>query len=519
MAHPAHRCYNYYKSIGAGVEMYSAEKQAFFDFCESQHMAVTFDDLRLVNDRMSEASAAEADLSSHFSRNIELKVPIVSSPMDTITESSMAIAMAKLGGLGIIHAGLDVEEQAKEVERVKWHLNGLIRTPITAFPHRTVAEMESLCELRGFDFRSFPVVDPDSNRLLGMFTQSDFDYCEDRSERIEEGMTPLAEVQTASVGIDHEEAYKIMRENGKLSALPLVHEDGRIGGLYIKSDVMRLVHGNPENYNLDADGRLLVGAAVPTDPQQAADRLWAMRGYVDVVVIDTARGNSRHMLPTLNKLKETIEVLKETDEAVDIVAGNISNGGPAKTLYEAGADGLRVGQGGGSICTTRRNTGTGTPQVTAVYRCVNAVNGEIPVCSDGGIKDPGDISIALAAGANSVMMGRMLAATKETPGEVIVENGELKKSLRGMGSPSALAESAASRQRYSTDGDTPAPEGVETMLSYRGSVADVVRQYIKYLRSSLEYVGAPDIDSHRWRTNFDFITNAGLRESHPHDLT
>lgn len=497
--------------------MFSPEKQAFFDTYEQQHMALTFDDVRLLNDRMSMVGAAEIDLSSHFSRNIELKIPMVSSPMDTITESSMAIAMAKLGGLGVIHAALDIEEQAKEVERVKWHLNGVIRTPITVRPEQTVAEVERLCELKGFDFRSFPVVDSD-NKLLGMFTQSDFDYCEDRSETIEQGMTPLAEVQTAPAGISHEGAYDAMRANGKLSALPLINEDGTIGGLYIKSDVLRLVQGNPENYNLDRDGRLLVGAAVPTDPEQAADRLWAMRGYVDFVVIDTARGNSKHMPPTLDKLQEMIEMLKETDESVDVIAGNISHGVPARALYEAGADGLRVGQGGGSICTTRRNTGTGTPQVTAVYRCAEAVGDEIPVCSDGGIKEPGDIAIALAAGASSVMMGRMLAATKETPGDVIVENGELRKSLRGMGSPSALAESAASRQRYSSDGSTPAPEGVETMLPYRGSVVEIVQQYVKYLRSSLEYVGAPDIGSHRRETNFDFITNAGLRESHPHDI-
>ncbi len=497
--------------------MFSPEKQMFFDFYEQQHMALTFDDLRLVNDRMSDVSAAEVDLSSRFSRNIELKVPMVSSPMDTVTESSMAIAMAKLGGLGIIHAGLDAGEQAKEVRRVKWNLNGVIRTPITVHEDDTVEAVLGMCDERGFDFRSFPVIDS-GDRLVGMFTQSDFEYCEDVTENIAVGMTPIEDVVTAPAGISPEDAYATMRDNNKLSALPLVTEDGRIGGLYIKSDVLRIAKGNPENYNLDHDGRLLVGAAVPTDSDQAIERLDAMKGYVDVVVIDTARGNSKHVRPTTLALRTVINNLKGENGDVDIVAGNISHGNPARVLYETGVDGLRVGQGGGSICTTRINTGTGTPQVTAVARCASAVNGEIPVCSDGGINTPGDIPIALAAGATSVMMGRMLAATKETPGEIIVENGELRKNLRGMGSPSALAENASSRQRYSSDGGTPAPEGVEATLPYRGSVIDIMRQYVKYLRSSMEYVGAPDIGAHRYGTMLDFITNAGLRESRPHDL-
>jgi IMP dehydrogenase len=346
-----------------------------------------------------------------------------------------------------------------------------------------------------------------------MFTQTDADFCQDKSQQVRDNMTPLDKVICAPANVSLEAAFKIMHKNGKLNTLPLVNEDGTVAGLYVKSDVLRVINDNPNRYNLDANGRLRVGAAVPTDPEEAVSRLDAFKEHVDVLVIDTANGNSKYTFETLKRLKQ------HTD--IDIVAGNVSEGYSARLLADAGADGIRVGQGGGSICTTRKETGVGTPQVTAVFECAQAVaDYDIPVCADGGLKDKGDIPIAFAAGAESVMMGNMLAATKESPGQItLLENGNMVMEYRGMGSPSALRDSAASRKRYGGgSGSVPMPEGVEAQLPYKGSVHDVVPVYAAALRKAMEYVGAPDITALRNDALFWRITNAGLRESHPHDL-
>jgi IMP dehydrogenase len=477
-------------------------------------LAVTYDDVRLrtIVSATKRIPSFEADITSRFSRNIDLKLPIVSSPMDTVTESDMAIAMAMLGGLGIVHAALPVDEQAAEVRRVKFYRNGLIENPITVKQTDTVAEVLAMRSKQKYDFSTFPVID-NHGKFVGMFTQTDVDFCQNKHEAVKDNMTPLDRVICGPANVTLEAAYKIMRSNGKLNTLPLVNDENQIVGLYVKSDVMRFINDNPKRYNLDANGRLRVGAAVPTDPDEALARLEALDGHVDVLIIDTANGNSKYMFETLKRLKKVTEI--------DIVAGNVSEGYSARLLAEAGADGIRVGQGGGSICTTRKETGIGTPQVTAVYECVEAVaDYNIPVCADGGLKDKGDIPIALAAGAESVMMGNMLAATKESPGQItVLENGNIVMEYRGMGSPSALRDSAASRKRYgSGSGGIPMPEGVEAQLPYKGSVHDVVPVYAAALRKSMEYVGAPDIKALRDDTLFWRITNAGLRESHPHDL-
>ncbi len=504
--------------------MVSPEKEAFFDNLEQEGLALTFDDVRLRTGR-SHISPPAVDITSKFSRNVELKVPIVSAAMDTVTESEMAIAMAKIGGLGVLHAGLDIDKQAKEARRVKFHLSGRIDKPITYKQHQTMSSVLEDCDNRGFDFRTFPIVD-DEERLVGLLTQNDFDFCEDTSEKIERNMTPLEEITFEEGRIGVEAAYGVMKEHKK-KTLPLVDEEHRVAGLYVLSDVLRIKHGNPNAYNLDPQGRLRLAAAVPTDPEEALERVEAMAGYLDVAVIDTAQGDSDYAFNTLEELleaqKETVKKLKE-ETALDVVIGNVSEGASALELAQAGADGIKVGQGGGSICSTRPETGIGTPQVTATYESAKAVasfDPNLPVCSDGGLKDPGDISIAIAAGAHTVMMGNMLSATKEAPGEMIMlEDGARVMLYRGMGSPSALRDNAASRKRYGVEGvsGVPLAEGVESYKPYKGTVYEVMDHYIKALRKSMSYVGAPDIKTHRRNSKFWRITNAGLRESHPHDV-
>lgn len=509
--------------------MFSPEKQQFFDNLEQQGLAITFDDVRLRTQR-SHVSATQVDINSRFSRNVELKVPIVSAAMDTITESEMAIAMAKIGGLGIIHAGLSIEAQAKEVRKVKWHLNGLIEAPKTAKSSQTLDSILAYCDKKDYDFRTFPVVD-ENERLVGLLTQNDFDFCDDLSQNVAQNMTPLSEIKYVEGVMEPEEAYAVMKEYKK-KTLPLVDEEMRISGLYVLSDVLRIVRDNPDNYNLDKRGRLRTGIAVPTDPEEALLRVQANEGYVDVAVIDTAQGDSDYAFDTLRALKcaqkAVVKTLKE-NSGIDIVVGNISEGESAYDLVNQGADGIKDGQGGGAICSTRPETGIGTPQVTATYETVKAVQRaakgnnepEVPVCSDGGLKDPGDISIAIAAGASSVMMGNMLSATKQCPGDIVIlDNGARVMLYRGMGSPSALRDNAAARKRYGVEGmpGTPLAEGVESYKPYKGSVYEVVDHYVKALRKSMSYVGAKDIQTHRDKSRLWRITNAGLRESHPHDV-
>lgn len=488
-------------------------KQEFFEAMDAQGIALTYDDVRL-RTAPSEVAPNEVDLTSRFSTNVELKVPMVSAAMDTVTESSMAIAMAKLGGLGIVHAGLSVEEQRTKVRRVKLHLNGLIEKPVTARNNQTLAEVLEDCERRRFDFRTFPVVD-ENDRMIGILTQSDFDFSEDlHADTAGKVMKPLHEVITAQAGLELPGAYEVMKGTKK-KMLPLLDSDGKIAGMYILSDVLRIARDNPRQYNLDENGQLRVGAAVPTDPDEAVERINAMDGYIDVAVIDTAQGDSKYARATLKRLKEEF-----TD--IDIVIGNISEGVSARMLAELGADGIKVGQGPGSICTTRIETGIGCPQVTAVYECVRAIREAglvVPVCADGGINNAGDIPIAIAAGAHSVMMGSKLAGTKEAPGETELIDGQLVKLYRGMGSPSALRDSAASRKRYSISGaGKPLAEGVESYIPFKGSVVEPMDHYIKGLRKSMSYVGATNIEAHRLNTGLRRITNAGVRESHPHDV-
>lgn len=488
------------------------EREQFFHKMAAEGLALTFDDVRLRTAR-SWVPAAKVDITSRFSRRVHLKAPLVSAAMDTITTSDMAIAMAKLGGIGVIHAGLTKEEQRNEVRRVKLHLNGRIEKPITINGYDSVESVLAMCLERGFDFRTFPVTDSDGV-MIGLLTQNDFDFCSDTARAVREVMTPMHEIKAASEDTTVRQAYAIM-DSHKKKTLPLIDDAGQVTGLYVLSDVLRIIRGNPDDYNLDASGHLRVAAAVPTD-DEAIERVSYMGEYLDVAVIDSAQGDSQYALETLAKL---LKLRDERFPHIDIVVGNISEAASAKALAEMGSDGIKVGQGPGSICTTRVETGIGCPQVTAVYECVEAIKEyDIPVCADGGIKDAGDISIAIAAGAESVMMGNKLAGTKETPGKVIMLEDKMVKLYRGMGSPSAMRDSEASRKRYGATGSKPLAEGVESYVPYQGPLSDVINHYVLALRKSMSYVGSADIKAHRTKTSFWRITNSGIRESRPHDV-
>lgn len=486
------------------------DKAQFFTHMRESGLKLTFDDVRLETGP-SEFSPREVDISSRFSRNIGLKVPFVSAAMDTVTTSRMAITMAQLGGIGVIHAGLSPEMQRKEVRRVKLFLNGLIEEPICVQEGDTLEQILAMCEEKRFDFRTFPVING-SGKFVGLLTQNDFDFSPDNSHTAKQTMTERSKLALSEGKMSLKAAYKKMTVEKK-KTLPLVDKSGKIAGLYIYSDVSRIINDNNGLYNVDKDGRLRVAAAVPTD-EEALERVKGMVKYLDVAVIDTAQGDIKYA-------RQTLRALKTKFPRLDVVIGNISSAKSAKLLAKEGADGIKVGQGPGSICTTRVETGIGSPQVSAVYECAKAIEGSgIPICADGGIKERGDISIAIAAGAENVMMGGMLAGTKESPGEVIrLEDGRPVKLYRGMGSASALRDNASSRKRYSAVGvEKPLAEGVESHVSYKGSVSEVIHYCEQSLRKSMSYVGAADIKAHRENTLLFRITNSGLRESRPHDV-
>jgi len=491
----------------------SLTADAFFKSMAAQGLALTYDDVRLVSARSS-STPQSVDTNSRFSRNVSLRTPVASAAMDTVTTGEMAIVMAKQGGIGVIHSGLSPQQQYHEVRKVKLNLNGKIEKPITVSPDQTLADIIEVCQESGFNFRNFPVVDGDG-KLLGLVAETDFDLSKTLSEKARSVMKKLEDMTVAPGNTSVEEAYTIMRRI-KRKAVPLVDKSGRLEGLYILSDVIRIMKGNPEHYNLDKNGQLMTAAAVPTD-DGALERIGLMHKYLDVAVVDTAQGDSDFAFDTLKKIKKKFPDL-------DVVVGNISSPESALALAKAGADGIKVGQGPGSICTTRVETGIGTPQVTAVYECAQAVKKfDIPVCADGGITSAGDVSIAIAAGASSVMLGSGLAGTKESPGEIIVtEDNKMVKMYRGMGSPSAMKDSEASRKRYGVDSKSkgkPLSEGVESHVMYKGPVDEVMDHYAKALRKSMSYVGSKDIKTHQSKTKFYRITNAGYRESHPHDVS
>lgn len=484
-------------------------KDLFFKHLSEQHLALTYDDVRLKTG-YSETPPMDVSLQSKFSRNVSLNIPIVSAAMDTVTEWEMAVEMAKLGGLGIIHRGLSPEVQADQVKKVKYFLNGLIEEPIALYVDEAINQIQALRKKHGWSFHSFPVLD-DSNRLVGVLTSNDFELNSDESLTAGEVMTknPI----TASSDTNLIQAYDIMSEN-KVKILPLISRSGNVAGMYVFSDVARIIRGSSSDFNLDEAGHLRVGAAVGTGAD-TIDRLKLLAPLVDVVVIDTAHGDSKAVY-------EMLKTIKKHYPKLDVVVGNVSEGDSAKRLVDAGADGIKVGQGPGSICTTRVIAGIGAPQVSAIYSCRQAIGeSDVPICADGGITQSGDIPIAIAAGASSVMLGRMFAGTKESPGQIIMHKGAQVKVYRGMGSLGAMIDSSGARERYNqidSAQEKLVPEGVEGIVPFKGLVSDIMIQYIGGLRAGMGYTGAASIDELWQKGDFHRITPSGIRESHPHDI-
>ena len=470
-----------------------------------QGFALTFDDVRLKTG-YSEVLPDEVDVGTLFSRNVTLKIPLVSAAMNTVTESELAIELAKLGGLGVIHRSLTPEVQAREVARVKKHLHGLIEEPTCVYGSDTIGDILQRRDEGGYTFHRFPVID-EQRTLVGILTGSDFEFCDDQSKLASDMMTS-EDLLTAGPDTTIGEAYDLMR-GAKRKNLPLVNERGQVVGLYVFSDVQRVMTGDAAMYTVDSRNRLRVAAAIGTGDKELSRLELLVSAGVDVIVIDTAHGDSRLVVETLREATRQYET-------VDVVAGNVSVGESAQRLVDAGADGVKIGQGPGSICTTRVVAGIGRPQLTAIYDC--ARSGNIPLCADGGIRNSGDITIAIAAGANSVMLGSMFAGTAEAPGEVVFVEGRQWKSYRGMGSLGAMEESAAARARYLQSGSAPAdfvPEGVEGIVPFKGPLSKVVVQYVGGLRKGMGYVGATTIHELQEKGDFDRLTGAGLRESHP----
>jgi IMP dehydrogenase len=487
-----------------------SDKDIFFKKMESIGLALSFDDVRL-RSAHSKVAPVDVDLNTKFSRNVPLKIPLISAAMDTITEHKMAIAMAMLGGLGIIHRNNSPKQQAAEVAKVKFHLNGLIGKPICVSEDDVIQNVLMRRREKGYAFHSFPVLNS-SGHLAGIVTKNDFDFCDNHTNRIKDIMSKKVVVAPKNTNLN--EAYDIMIKNKK-KILPIVDKNKFIRGMYVFSDVARIKFGGSLIHNTDKNGRLRVGAAIGAE-NDVWERLNLLnKEDVDVVVIDTAHGDSKNVIDVLKKIKKNYNF--------DAVVGNISESESAKNLTMAGVDGIKVGQGPGSICTTRIVAGIGCPQVTAVYNCSKTViaKAKIPVCADGGIRNSGDITIALGAGANCVMLGRLLAGTKETPGDLIFYNGMRAKNYRGMGSLGAMESSAGSRERYgqsSSEKNKLVPEGVEGIVPYQGEMANVIYQYLGGLRSGMGYVGAANIDELHRKANFFRISHSGLTESHPHDI-
>ncbi|WP_300796809.1 IMP dehydrogenase [Helicobacter sp. UBA3407] len=464
--------------------------------------ALTFEDVLLVP-AYSEILPKEVSLQTKFSRNIALNAPLVSAAMDTVTEYSTAIAMARLGGIGIIHKNMDENSQVAQIKKVKKSESGVIIDPIYISPDSALFQAKAITD--NYKISGVPVVD-DKGNLIGILTNRDMRFETDLSRCVKEVMTK-APLITAREGTSLEEARNIMNKH-KIEKLPIVNEKGVLKGLITIKDIQKRIEY--PNSNKDDFGRLRVGAAIGVFQYDRAKAL--VDAGVDVLVLDSAHGHSKGIIETVKEIKKHL--------VVDIVAGNVATSEGAQALIDAGADGVKVGIGPGSICTTRIVAGVGVPQITAINEVAKVCQkAEIPVIADGGIKYSGDIVKALAAGASNVMIGSMLAGTEESPGETIVYQGRQYKNYRGMGSLGAMNKGSADRYfQEGTAQEKLVPEGIEGRVPYRGKIADVIHQMLGGLRSSMGYLGAKDIETLWEKAEFVEITQSGLRESHVHDV-
>ncbi|WP_293818542.1 IMP dehydrogenase [uncultured Corynebacterium sp.] len=478
-------------------------------------VGLTFDDVLLLP-AASEVIPSGVDTSTQFTRNINLNIPVASAAMDTVTEARMAVAMARHGGIGVLHRNLSIEDQAQQVEIVKRSEAGMITDPVTASPDMTIQEVDDLCAR--YRISGLPVVD-DEGVLVGILTNRDMRFESDFSRKVSEAMTPMPLV-VAQEGVSAEAALSLLSEN-KVEKLPIVDGAGKLTGLITVKDFAKR-----EQYPLaakDSSGRLLAAAGIGT-----GEDAWTRAGSlvdagVDVLIVDTAHAHNRGVLDMVSRVK------KEFGDRVDVVGGNLATREAAQAMIEAGADGIKVGIGPGSICTTRVVAGVGAPQITAIMEAaVPAKKAGVPIIADGGMQYSGDIAKALAAGASTVMLGSMLAGSAETPGEIVTISGKQYKRYRGMGSMGAMQGRGLTGEKrsYSKDRYFQAdvkseeklvPEGIEGRVPFRGSIGSILHQQVGGLRAAMGYTGAATIpELHNAR--FVRITGAGLRESHPHDV-
>lgn len=464
---------------------------------------LTFDDVLLIPAH-SDVLPRDVDVRTHLTQNVTLNIPVMSAGMDTVTEAEMAIAMAREGGIGVIHKNMSIDEQAREVKLVKRSEHGIIVDPIYLAPDNTLSDADEL--MNKYHISGVPITE--NGKLVGIITNRDMRFETDLSRPISDIMTSKGLI-TAPEHTTMEEAKRILQAH-RIEKLPLVDDDGHLKGLITIRDIEKMKKF--PNSNKDSDGRLKVAAAIGVT-SDVEDRVEALLdAKADVLVIDTAHGHSEGVLQTIRRLRKAFPHL-------ELIAGNVATYDATKALIEAGVSAVKVGIGPGSICTTRVIAGIGVPQITAIYDCAKAAEGTgIPIIADGGIQYSGDIAKALGAGASCVMLGNLLAGTEEAPGEMIIYQGKNYKSYRGMGSLGAMQ--AGSKDRYfQQNAKKLVPEGIEGRIPYKGHVSDVLFQLIGGLRASMGYCGAKNIKAMNEDTQFIQITGAGLRESHPHDVS
>lgn len=464
---------------------------------------LTFDDVLLIPAH-SDVLPRDVDVRTHLTQNVTLNIPVMSAGMDTVTEAEMAIAMAREGGIGVIHKNMSIDEQAREVKLVKRSEHGIIVDPIYLAPDNTLSDADEL--MNKYHISGVPITE--NGKLVGIITNRDMRFETDLSRPISDIMTSKGLI-TAPEHTTMEEAKRILQAH-RIEKLPLVDDDGHLKGLITIRDIEKM--RKFPNSNKDSDGRLKVASAIGVT-SDVEDRVEALLdAKADVLVIDTAHGHSEGVLQTIRRLRKAFPHL-------ELIAGNVATYDATKALIEAGVSAVKVGIGPGSICTTRVIAGIGVPQITAIYDCAKAAEGTgIPIIADGGIQYSGDIAKALGAGASCVMLGNLLAGTEEAPGEMIIYQGKNYKSYRGMGSLGAMQ--AGSKDRYfQQNAKKLVPEGIEGRIPYKGHVSDVLFQLIGGLRASMGYCGAKNIKAMNEDTQFIQITGAGLRESHPHDVS
>ena len=466
---------------------------------------LTFDDVLLIPQK-SEILPSQINTKTKLTKDIELNIPLMSASMDTVTESKMAISMARQGGIGIIHKNMSIEEQASEVDRVKRSESGVIVDPFSLSKGHTIQDADDI--MAKYKISGVPIVD-ENNILIGIITNRDIKFETDMSRKIEEAMTTQEHLVTAKEGVTLEQAKDILGKH-RIEKLPIVDDEGHLKGLITIKDIEKKIQY--PNSAKDKRGRLLCGAGVGItgDLLERVDALY--KAKVDIIVLDSAHGHTVNVINALKKVKAAYPDLP-------VIAGNVATAAGCEDLIKAGADCVKIGMGPGSICTTRVVAGIGVPQITAIMDCYEvAKKYDIPIIADGGIQYSGDIVKALAAGANVCMMGSMFAGTEESPGEIVLYRGRSYKTYRGMGSIAAMED--GSKDRYFQSGQKKlVPEGVEGMVAYKGKAEDIVFQMIGGIRSGMGYCGAHTIEQLQANAEFVKITAASLKESHPHDIT